>query len=138
MLLCSRIEAVNAKSPFSHITDKAPDADTDSAGRGNKHQTFALRLFTPDGVQSPLLGVYVGALWMNDGATIIEIPFGGWLRRADGWQEGNWLATIKGKRLESIYDQITEGRRLSIQTTGPVDDPKKPVVDEIKIQPLDG
>lgn len=113
------------------------DADTDSAGRSNRQITFSLQLHTDEGILAPPLAIYVGAIWMNDGETAIEFPFSGWLRREDGWQDGTWLAAIEGKRLGSILDQVSEGRRVSVKKTGPVEDRKKPQVDSVAIRALE-
>ena len=121
-----------------HTERNGQEADTDSAGRGSKQQGFSLRLHMPDGVHAPLLAIYAGAIWMDPDATIIEIPFSGFLRRDEGWQDGTWLAVIKGKRLTNVLDQIAEGRRLSVKVTEGDIPADKPEVSSIEILEMGG
>jgi hypothetical protein len=118
------------------VRTERQEAETDSAGRGAKQQVFSVRLHTDDGIHSPPISFLVGAIWMDEGRTLIELPFSCMMRRQDGWQEGTWLAVIRGARLKMIFDQLCEGRRLSIHATGKVEDANKPQVDSVAIEPL--
>jgi hypothetical protein len=117
-------------------TADSPDVDSDSAGRGNKQQTHSLRLHLADGVHAMQYGGEIGWPWMNHAGTRIEIPSSGRVRSAKGWVSGEWLVVIKGKRLEVVFDQIAEARRLSVRATeGDVPDPK-PVIESISVEPM--
>lgn len=113
------------------------DADSDSAGRGNKQQTHSLRLHLADGVHAMQYGGEIGWPWMNLAATVIEIPSSGRVRRPEGWKSGEWLVTIRGKRLESVFDQIAEARRLSVRATEGEVPADKPVIDSITVEPME-
>jgi hypothetical protein len=113
------------------------DADSDSAGRGNKQQTHFLRLHLADGVHAMQYGGEIGWPWMNLAATVIEIPSSGRVRRPEGWKLGEWLVTIRGKRLESVFDQIAEARRLSVRATEGEVPADKPVIDSITVEPME-
>jgi hypothetical protein len=114
--------------------------DSDSSGRGQKHQAFSLRPHLGDGVHGVLYGKLAASAYMDEAQTLIELPFGGfWRTGEDGseWQEGLRLAVIKGKRLEVVFSQICEGRRLSVKPTGKVDDAKKPEVEVVFVRRLE-
>lgn len=112
------------------------DADSDSAGRGNKHATHSLRLHLADGVHAMQYGGEIGWPWMNKAATRIEIPSSGRVRRNGKWVSGEWLAVVEGERLGMVFDQIAEARRLSVQITeGDVQEPK-PIISSISVEPM--
>lgn len=114
-------------------TGERSEADSDSAGRGNKHQTHSLRLHLADGIHAMQYGAEIGWPWMNPAATRIEIPTSGRYRTPDGWKSGEWLVVVEGKRLEPVFDQIAEARRLSLKVTeGDVPEPK-PVIGALSV-----
>lgn len=118
------------------LATEKPDADTDSAGRHNKHATHSIRLHLADGVHAMQYGGEIGWPWMNPAATRIEIPSSGRVRRGDKWVSGEWLAVVVGKRLEPVFDQIAEARRLSLRVTdGDVPEPK-PIIGSLSVEPM--
>jgi hypothetical protein len=103
------------------------DEDTGDGRFNAKSQQLSVAFFMEDGtVQGALyhqfLGIPVRNRWKD--ATEVRVYFGGWLQKADADGEikdtpGEWVAVIKGERLDKIHDELKEGRRISIRTSKP-------------------
>lgn len=104
----------------SHLDGLVPE-DSDSAGRGAKQTQASLRLEVRDGQHGAHYGSLVGWPYMNPACTEIRL-----LGDADKWngrefEPGRWLVTVLGNRLQAIFDQVCETRRISLKVSGPVE-----------------
>jgi hypothetical protein len=109
----------------------------DKAGRASRQPVFAMRLRLKDGFGGLLYGHYKGMPFMDEACTRIEIPFEGLVRLNGSWKriDGDWLAVIKGRNLEPVFDQILESKRISVHPSQSAD-PKDAQVDSVDIEEL--
>ena len=110
------------------------DGESDSAGRWGKFQTYGCQLIQADRrTKTFLYGAVAGSLEFDPGGRIT-------FRFED--HEGKFDVTIEGSNLQSVFDHLSDGKRLSIrvnvQRTSigrvPQQSDGKPVVERISYQ----
>ena len=113
--------------------------ESDSCGLSERGHVGLLGLFTEHGVKNiPYHGIdgvdQDGAKdcrWLEiNFHAVIELPdLHGEVKK----REGFFKARIEGKRLEPLMRQIRVGRRVTIHSSGPVEDQKRAQVDSVVI-----
>ena len=132
----NREEATNGSyNPERFARGAVQHQDNDKAGKGSKQQVFGIRLETKDGFVSLPYGFLRGLPWMNKDKTRVEIPIEGYHRHDGTWTLGEWLVTVTGKRLGSMFDYLNGAKQEWIQ---PAQEERQeyPEVDGVVIEPL--
>ncbi len=114
---------------------KTESADSDSCGIGDRvHATF-LRLTTKQGIKGiPYSGIY--GLDQSEDGTTLQFTFHAIIEWDGERKDRHFVATIKGKRLETIVRHVSVACRKTIHPSGPVEG-EKPQVDSIGLEVFD-
>jgi hypothetical protein len=132
--------AASLRGMVAHSETVEPESDVagDETGDGLwnlKHQQFGVTFNFGDGLPGALYSNFHCLPWRNKfkDATEIRIWYKGIVLVKGEEVEGDWKAIITGKRLDRIHDHLREGRRISVNKTGPVMDGRKCQVEKIEI-----
>lgn len=123
----------NGSFDLSEYAGVVASDDSDAAGKSDRHATHALQVPTPEGTHGAYYSTLIGWPFLKADGTVIKLLAEAEKYDGSSWVMGRYEITIRGKRLQPVFDAICEARRLSVKVSGQVADGKKPEVTAVEV-----